>query len=208
MDRVDQLITAAHAFLGDEVPTHPRVAALLAGQPTADTPEVPWQQTPYIAVGVLDGRGVLLTALPSAGTGTRNMLAAASSGPEIGDFHLIPNAYAFTLPMYRKIADDRILSALVDVEQTLGSELLEPLAASVDGIALIANRSGRVVLATHPALRGRALSELGIPMAEPGAGEIADVTLDGARYRVGVAASNRIHPWQVGIAVPRDGGER
>lgn len=199
--RVDK----AHAFLGSDVLPHPEVTGLFEGKPPVDPEksEITWGSTPYIAVGAFDAQGHLIAALPRASEALDGLLEAAAKGPEIGDLMVIPNTFAFTLPLRQPVKDHpgAALSALVDVDKVLVQGVLNPVAEAAHGFAFLADGRHDVVLTTLPALTGRSLSHWSIPVPEAGKQATATVTIDGRSYDVATATAKGVNGWTLGVGV-------
>jgi hypothetical protein len=198
-------VQKAHDFLKDQVLPHPEVMGLFEGKPAVapEKSEITWGSTPYIAVGAFDAQGQQIAALPRAADALDDLLAQAAKGPEVGDLMVIPNTFAFTLPMRQPVPGHpgANLSALLDVDRVLVQGVLNPVAEAAHGFAFLADGRHDVVLTTLPALTGRALSHWKIPVPEAGRDATATVTIGGRAYDVATATAQGGNGWTLGIGV-------
>jgi hypothetical protein len=203
MGETEQRLTRAHRFLADEVLPHPAVSGRFNGNVPEDAAPISWGTTPYIAVGAVDAGGELIDALPSAGEGIRKLLTAAARGPEMGDLTVIPNTFAFVLPMRQPVPDHggAALTALLDVDRVLVQGVLQPVAEAAGGFAFLADADRNVVLSTLPDLSGRALAHFAIPAPAAGEQATATVTVNGRAYDVGTATAGGDRGWVIGVGV-------
>jgi hypothetical protein len=199
-------VTKAHQFLADQVAPDASIQALFAVPPPPEdkrATDITWGSTPFVAVGAFGADGALIAALPHAGSGLDDLMKQAVAGPEVGDLVRIPNTFAFTLPLRQPVPghEGAQLVALLDVDRTLVTGVLQPLADAAHGFAFLADDAGNTVLSTLPAILGRALSAFAIPAPEPGKEATGTVTIDGRKYDVATARSAGLHRWVMGIGV-------
>ncbi len=201
-DESARQVASAHAFLINEIAAHPGIGAVLAGEDSTRAKAMPWENTPYIAVGVHDANGASLAVLPSGGEGVKNMLTNAATGPETGDLTLITNAFSFTLPMRYTRPEGGTISALVDVDRILTDEVLRPASQAAHGLAFLANKDARILLATHPSLTGKPLDTWKIPVPNPTGEAVGRITMGETEYFVATAVVNNGNGWLVGVITP------
>ncbi len=204
---VDARIDKAHDLLASDVAKVPQISRLLGVQTDAADISLSWDNSPYIAVGVVGSEegseGKVLALYPRASDGIAQLLVAAGKGPEVGDLTIIPNTFSFTLPMhYAPPGAPARLTALIDVDKVLLNGVLKPVAAAAKGYAFLANRDRMVILSTHPTLLGQPLSKWSIPVPESGGEATGKTALAGIDYYVASAASKSANGWIVGVAVP------
>lgn len=203
-DECASRVTRARVFLEEEIALHPGIGQVLAGEGVDRARAIPWENTPYIAVGVHGQKGDMLAVLPSGGEGVKSMLAQAATGPETGELTLIANAFSFTLPMRHALPGQGTISALVDVDRVLTADVLRPASQAAHGLAFLANKDGRIALATHRSMTGKDVSTWDIPVpSENPAGEATGrITMGETEYFVATAVVNNGHGWLVGILTP------
>ncbi|MBI5136956.1 MAG: hypothetical protein HZA24_06405 [Nitrospirae bacterium] len=201
----DARVDKAHRLLVDEVAALPQVARGWRSDAGADQP-VDWGQTPYVAVGVVDAGGVLKAAFPRAAEGFGTLLAEAADGPEVGDLHIVPNTFTFTVGLRHTPADGGgvRVTALLDVDAVLLDGVVKPVAKAAGGYAFLANRDHRVILANNTKLIGQSMDKLGLPLPAPGADAVGEVTVGDRAYYVACAASAGANGWVLGVLVPQD----
>ncbi len=201
----DSRIDKASKLLAGDVAAAPPIAKLLgtgSGDGTDDT-KLNWDNTPYIAVGVVNPAGELLGIFPHGSNGFTDLLKKAVAGPDTGDLMIIPNTFSFTMPLrHAPKGSKQTLVTLLDVDRVLLDGVLKPVAAAAGGYAFLANRDQRVILATHPALIGQPLSKWHIPVAAPGQQVTGRVTLAGIDSYIATATSTSENGWIVGVTVP------
>ncbi len=201
----DHRIDKASRLLAGEVAAVPAIARLLGtGSDTeGEDPKLNWDNTPYIAVGVVNPAGELLGVFPHGSNGFTDLLKKAVAGPDTGDLMIIPNTFSFTMPLRHTPKDSKqTLVTLIDVDRVLLDGVLKPVASAAGGYAFLANRDQRVILATHPALVGQPLSKWHVPVAAPGQQVTGRVKLAGIDSYIATATSTSPNGWIMGVTVP------
>lgn len=200
-DEIERRVEIADEMLREEVMTHEEVVAVFAGGAPPAPSTIVWENTPFIAVGIMRDRLEVSAALPRASEAFQELMLQARS--RSGRFTIIPNTVSFTLPLWRERPEGGALAGLVDVDRVFTDGVLRPLATSAHGMAFMTNRDGMIILASHPSVTGRHVSHWKIPVPGPGkTGAVGKATIDGTDYWVATEAVSGHPGWLVGAATP------